>query len=233
MTMKLQIVAPLALAALALAVGAGLAKPIAHRPAAPHTAPAAPVKTSAPAGAYALDPTHADLSFKLNHLGFSNYTARFTKFDAKLAFDPANPARMSVDAKVDPTSLTLPAPPVGFTEALLGPHWLDAGQFPEISFRSTAVELTGADTARIRGDLTLHGQTKPIMLEARFNGGYAGNSFEPRGRIGFSAHGVFKRSDFGISYGLPPPNSTMGVGDEVSVILEAEFTGPPWTPPKP
>lgn len=219
--------APLALAVLCLAACSGAPAPEPK----PAPAPAAAVKTDAPAGAYVLDPTHADLSFKVNHLGFSNYTARFGRFDAKLAFDPADPASMSIEANIDPRSLALPAPPAGFTQALLGPNWLDAGQFPAITFRSTAVEPTGADTARIRGDLTLHGQTKPIVLEARFNGGYAGNSFDPNARVGFSAQGAFKRSDFGVSYGLPPPNSAMGVGDQVSVTLEAEFTGPPWTPP--
>lgn len=224
--------APLALAVLLIA---GCNPPTTETEKAPAAAapvaPASPVKTEAPAGAYVLDPSHADLSFKVNHIGFSNYTARFTRFDAKLALDPADPTRTTVEATVDPRSLALPAPPAGFTQALLGPDWLDAGRYPQISFRSTAVELTGADTARIHGDLTLHGQTKPIVLEAKFNGGYAGNSFDPHARIGFSAHGAFKRSDFGVSYGLPPPHSTMGVGDEVSVVLEAEFTGPAWTPP--
>lgn len=221
--------APLALAVLLLA-GCNAPTTATQKAPAP-AAPPAPVKTEAPAGVYALDPAHADLSFKVNHIGFSNYTARFTRFDAKLVLDPADPTRTTVEATVDPRSLALPSPPAGFTQALLGPDWLDAGKYPQITFRSTSVELTGADTARIHGDLTLHGQTKPIVLEAKFNGGYAGNSFDPHARIGFSAHGAFKRSDFGVSYGLPPPNSTMGVGDEVTVALEAEFTGPAWTPP--
>ena len=52
---------------------------------------------------------------------------------------------------------------------------------------------------------------------------------EPRARVGFSARGTFKRSDFGVSYGIPAPGTTMGVSDEVEVILETEFTGPPLT----
>ena len=54
---------------------------------------------------------------------------------------------------------------------------------------------------------------------------------DPNARIGFSARGVFNRSDFGMWYGVPPEGSTMGVGDEVEVIIETEFTGPAWTPP--
>ncbi len=187
----------------------------------------AAVVHDAPAGAYTLDPSHADVTFRVSHIGMSMYTARFTKFDAALQFDPANPEAMGVNATIDVRSLTLPAPPAGFTEEMLGPQWFDAARHPQMSFRSTAVERTGSNTARVTGDFTLHGITKPVTLEARFNGGYAGHPMDPHGRIGFSAHGTLKRSDFGIAYGIPPAGSTMGVGDEVTVVIEAEFNGPP------
>jgi polyisoprenoid-binding protein YceI len=182
----------------------------------------------APAGEYKLDASHADLSFRVNHIGMSMYTARFTRFDAVLQFDPANPEAMSVVASIDPRSLTLPSPPAGFTEEMLGPQWFDVAQFPQISFRSTRVEPTGANSARILGDLTLHGVTKPVTLEARFNGGYAGNPMDPHGRIGFSATGGLKRSEFDIAYGIPAAGSTMGVFDDVEITIEAEFNGPAW-----
>jgi len=69
--------------------------------------------------------------------------------------------------------------------------------------------------------------TRPLALEARYNGGYASHPYEPHARVGFSAQGKFKRSDFGVSYGIPAPGSIMGVSDEVQVTLESEFTGPP------
>ncbi|MDN3639396.1 YceI family protein [Simiduia curdlanivorans] len=197
--------------------------------AAPNQAPEAtkPFITEAPAGAYGIDPSHADLSFRVNHLGFSAYTARFTSFSAQLQFDPANPNAMSVTATIDPRSLALPAPPEGFLDTLLSPAWLDAAQFRQITFRSTHVEATQTNTVRISGDLTLHGVTKPVILNATFNGGYAGHPFDPNARIGFSARGNFNRSDFGLTMGIPAPGSTMGVGDTIDVIIEAEFTGPP------
>lgn len=68
---------------------------------------------------------------------------------------------------------------------------------------------------------------RPLTLAAIFNGGYAGNPYDPNGRVGFSAHGSLTRSDFGIAYGIPAPGTTMGVGDEIQIALEAEFTGPP------
>jgi len=185
------------------------------------------VASDAPAGAYRLDRSHADLTFRVNHIGFSMYTGRFTDFDATLQFDPANPSAMRLEASVDVASLTLPAPPEGFVAEMLGPHWFDAAQFPTMTFRSTAVEPTGANTARVTGDLTLHGVTKPVTLDVTFNGGYAGHPMDPNGRIGFSARGSLRRSEFGIAYGVPPEGSTMGVGDAVEIVIETEFTGPP------
>lgn len=179
-----------------------------------------------PAGAYTLDTSHASLIFRVDHLGFSKYTSKFGTFDATLQFDPAKPEASKVSAKIDPNSLTLDNPPEGFTEKLRGKDWLNTKEFPKITFASTKVSVTGKNTADITGDLTLHGVTKPITLHTTFNGGYAGHPMDPRARIGFSANGTFKRSDFGITYGIPAPGTKMGVGDEVEVMLEVEFSGP-------
>lgn len=202
------------------------APPSAGEPAAAAPAPAT-IPADLPAGEYALDKSHADLSLKVNHLGFSWYTARFTDFDVKLNLDPKAPANASVEASIKTASLTLPAPPPGFTDELLGKDWLDAAKYPAITFRSTKVETTGPDTADVTGNLTLHGVTKPVTLKAKFNGGYSGfPPMDPNARIGFSLSGSFKRSDFGVSYGVPQPGSTMGVGDEVKVAIEAEMLKP-------
>jgi polyisoprenoid-binding protein YceI len=206
-----------------LALAACSPKPAAPPPEkAAAAAPAAAATSTAPAGEYALDPAHTNISFKITHLGFSHYTADFDKADAKLHFDPANPAAMTVEATIDVNSLDLNTPPAGFHEELMSPLFFDAKRFPTITFKSTKVELTGADTAKLTGDLTLHGVTKPVTLETTFNGGYAPNAFDGA-RIGFSAHGVLKRSDFGMSAGLPPPGATMGVFDDVTVTIETEF----------
>lgn len=187
----------------------------------------APVSTDAPAGHYTLDKSHASVVFRVNHIGFSNYTAGFTGYDAALEFDPKNPQAMKFDGTVDAGSLTLSNPPAGFLKDLLGAMWFDVEKFPTITFRSTSVEMTGPNTANVAGDFTLHGVTKPLVLAVTFNGGYAGHPYDPNARIGFSAQGVIKRSEFGMAYGVPEPGSTMGVGDDVHVTLESEFTGPP------
>lgn len=193
-------------------------------------APIVPAATEAPAGTYKLDKTHASLDFRVSHIGFSNYTARFANWDAELQLDPKNPAAASVTATIDPRSLSLPAPPKGFLDELLNEKWLGATQFPQMTFKSTKVELTGANTAKITGDLTLKGITAPVTLDATFNGGYAGHPYDPNARIGFSAKGSLSRTAFGVKEGVPPPGSTMGVGDNVEIIIEAEFNGPPKAP---
>ena len=190
-----------------------------------------PAKIDVPAGAYTLDKAHSSLVFRVNHLGFSNYTARFKSFDAQLQFDPNNLSASSVAVSVDPKSLDVENPPAGFLDALIGKDWLDTAQFPELKLRSTSIEPTSPNAMKIIGDLTLHGVTKPIVLDATFNGGYAGHPMDPHARIGFSAHGTFKRSDFGMGYGVPAPGTTMGVGDDVQVAIETEFSGPAWSPP--
>jgi polyisoprenoid-binding protein YceI len=203
----------------------------------PETAPAAaapavvqPVAVDVPAGAYKLDKAHASLIFRVDHLGFSNYTARFKRFDADLQFDPANPTASRVNATVDARSLETDYPDpatLDFNAQLLGPMWLDAAKNPQITFRTTAVEVTGPNKARITGDFTLRGVTKPLVLDATFNGGYRGHPMDPHARIGFSARGTLKRSDYGMTYGIPAPGTKMGVGDNVEVLVESEFTGPP------
>lgn len=180
-----------------------------------------------PAGTYTLDKTHASLVFSVSHVGFSWYTMSFDDFDATLEIDPKAPENASVNASINPNSLDLPSPPEGFTETMLGESWLNASQFPAIIFTSTKMEMTGDNTAKIHGNLELLGVKKHIVLDARFNGGYAGHPMDPNARIGFSATGSFNRSDFGMTYGIPEPGTTMGVGDKINVMIEAEFSGPP------
>jgi polyisoprenoid-binding protein YceI len=201
-------------------------------------AAAAPAPTSAPApqppaGTYVLDKPHTSVTFRVSHMGFSRYTSRFAKIDGRLKFDPAHPTAMAVQATIDPKSLALNAPPAGFHDQLMGKSFFDAARFPAITFKSTRVQLTGKNTAKVTGDLTLHGVTKPLTLDVTYNGGYPPNAMDPGGaRIGFSAHGVIKRSAFGMGFGVPAPGSTMGVGDDVEVMIETEFSSKA-TPPAP
>lgn len=198
---------------------------VAYAPLASALDPEAPA--AVPKGAYEIDKLHTSLLFRVSHIGFSAYTGRFTSLDAKLDFDPARLEASRVNVTIDPKSIQADNAPSGFLDSLAGKQWLDADRFPAMSFRSTSVEVTGQNTFRLHGEFTMHGVTRPLTLDASYNGGYASHPYEPRARIGFSATGKFKRSDFGVDHGLPVPGTTMGVGDDVTVVLETEFTGPP------
>ena len=219
----------------ALTFGACTSAPVAPPPeVGPADAAIAPVipdptlANGAGAGVYTLDKHHASLVFAADHLGFSNYVGQFTRFDATLTIDPADPEAATLTATVDPTSLTIPTPPEGFLETLLGPDWFNTAAFPEITFTSTQIVQTGPADAEVTGNLTFMGATLPVTFSARFNGAYPGYPpYDPGARAGFHAAGSLSRSAFGMTYGLPPEGSTMGVGDTVKFWIDAEFTGPP------
>jgi polyisoprenoid-binding protein YceI len=216
------VVAAIALAACAPREGSA-------SPASPSAAgPIVPVETPAPAGSYRLDNSHASLAFKVDHIGFSNYTGQFRDFDATLTFDPKNPAAMAVTATINVASLDIPAPPAGFLDELKSAAWLDAVGHPEMTFRSTAVTLTAPDRARVEGELTFRGAAAPLVMDVVYNGGYADfPPHDPNARIGFSATGALKRSVFGVTAAIPTAEQPFGFGDAVSFEIEAEFSEQP------
>jgi polyisoprenoid-binding protein YceI len=166
------------------------------------------------AGAYALDPEHAAVVFKVNHLGYANFVGRFEKLEATLDFDDADPKLSRVEARIDIASLDVANDE--FAATLTGPDWLDAGRFPEAVFRSTRIETTAANSGRVIGDMTLRGVTSPVALDVTFNGG-ARDFLRGGYVVGFSAKGEFSRKAFGVDRfdGI--------VGDPVIIEIEAEF----------
>ena len=189
--------------------------------------PAMPPMAAPPAGQYQLDKSHASLQLRVSHLGFSTYTTRFSRFDAEMTFDPQNIPASKVVVTIDATSLELDAAPQMCLDIVRGPKFLDVAKFSKIVFRSEKVRMTGAKSMEITGTLDLLGVTRPVVLTGTYNGGYPGMpKMDPQARVGFSAHGALKRSDFGMSYGVPAAGTTMGVGDLIDFSIEAEFTGP-------
>ena len=217
----LGLTATCAVALLSFAAGRALAAEAKSPPPMPTAAPP-------PAGQYHLDKSHASLQLRVSHMGFSTYTTRFSRFDAELTFDPAKLTAGRVITTIDAASLEMDQAPTMCTDIVKGPQFLDTAKFPKIVFRSERVRMTGEKSMEISGTLDLHGVTRPIILSATYNGGYPGMpNMDPHARVGFSAHGSFKRSDFGITFGVPAPGTTMGVGDLIDFSIEAEFTGPP------
>jgi len=172
-----------------------------------------------PAGQYQLQKPHASLVFRVTHLGLSKYTLRFADFDATLDFDPANPAASRVTAIINPMSARSDHPTDAGWDGRLGGDILRGGVFPQITFSSTSVDVTGPYSGRVTGNLSLMGVTKPVTLDVTYNGSMASAAlYSGRAAAGFSATGRFKRSDFGST------RYSEFVGDEVEVMIEAEFT---------
>lgn len=165
-------------------------------------------------GRYRLDPAHAAVGFKVDHLGFSRFAGRFNRFDASLDFDAATPEAARLEVLLDIASLDVNAPV--FADTLRGPGWFDAARFPQARFVSQRVTPLGPNTGKVAGDLTLHGVTAPFILNVTFNGG-AANALSGRYTLGFSANGRLRRSAFGIDALVP------AVGDAVELDIEAEF----------
>lgn len=174
-----------------------------------------------PGGLYKLDETHANLTWKVSHLGLSNYTARFTKFDADLMFNGQDISKSKVKATIDPTSIKTDYPypeKKDFDKKIIeGKQWFNSAQFPSITFTSTSVEQTGKNTGKVTGNLTFLGVTKPVTLDVTFNKALGNHPFKNKPALGFSATGSLKRSDFGMKTYIP------SVGDDVQIIIEAEF----------
>lgn len=177
---------------------------------------ATPVVAETPVNAntYEIDTSHTYLGFAIDHLGFSTTYGRFTDVSGTITFNEESPEASSVEVRIVPASLY-----TGHEERdkhVRGKDFLNVEEFPEMSFKSTAIERTGEKTGKITGDLTLHGVTKPVTLDAAFTkmGDYPMQ--EGVKAIGFDATGSLKRSDFGIETYLP------AIGDEVTITISLE-----------
>lgn len=170
--------------------------------------------SKAPAGQYALEKTHASITFKAMHMGLANYTMRFNTFDANITLDPAKPEASKLSVTIDPSSLD--SNNAKMTAHTNNADFFDVAKHQSITFTSTKIEKTGANTGKVHGDLTLLGVTKPIVLDATFNNGGA-HPFFKKYALGFSATTTIKRSDFGMGYGIPM------VADDIPVAIETEF----------
>ncbi len=162
---------------------------------------------------YTLDPSHSQAVFDYDHLGFSTTHGMFSGFEGTIVFDEADPAASAVDVSIPAAAM--------FTgweardEHFSSPEFLDAAANDMVSFKSTAIEVTGDDTAMITGDLTLAGITKSVVLDATLNQ-MGDHPQEQKPWIGFTATTTLLRSDFDAGAFAP------FVSDEVQVFLSIE-----------
>jgi polyisoprenoid-binding protein YceI len=166
------------------------------------------------ADTYTLDPEHTAVFYALNHLGFSTSRGIFRDVSGRLVLDDKTPAASRLEVTLK--TISIDSFDAARDKAVRGATFLDVERFPEMRFVSTKVERTGEATARVIGDLTLHGVTHPMTLDVALvkEGKHPMTGAQ---RVGFSAKGVLKRSECG-SLGFLPM-----VGDDVAITIDAEF----------
>lgn len=170
--------------------------------------------SSEAADAYKIDKNHADLMFSIDHAGFTRKHGSFRDFDGDLQFDEGKPENSRITVTIRTASLDTAYP--GRDQDLKSGQFLDTAKFPEMRFESTKVVAGKNQALRVEGNLTLHGVTKSLVLDAKLN--KAGpNPFDKTPTLGFSASGSLKRSDFGITTFLPM------IGDDIEITMDVEF----------
>lgn len=178
---------------------------------------AAVLSFSAPAQAaptqYELDKPHTQIMFFVKHMGVSFSHGEFTDYSGVFTYDPENPAAGGAEVTINTASVEMNHEK--WNAHLKNEDFFDVEKFPEMTFKSTGVEVTGEDTAQLTGDLTLLGVTKPVTLDVTFIDTGV-HPYNKKNIIGFTATGTLNRSEFGMDYGIP------NVGDEVEIRIEVE-----------
>jgi polyisoprenoid-binding protein YceI len=181
------------------------------------------VTVALPVFAYAdtwqIDPAHTNVEFTVRHLMISNVKGQFQKTSGTITANGNDPASAQIDAIIDASSVDTRVE--GRDEHLKGPNFLDVAKYPTITFKSTKVEATGPNKWKVTGDLTLHGVTKPVVLEVEAAGSPI---HDPMGntRAGASATTTIKRSDFGITWNKALDSGGVMVSDEVAIEIDVE-----------
>jgi len=196
-----------------IAAGLVLSTAIALPLVAPVVAQGTSAVSNVTGGHYTVDSAHTQVVWKVNHLGFNDYFGLFGDATGMLMLDPKNPAAASVEIEIPIASIATSSQ--GLTDHLKKPEFFDIAKFDKATFKSTSVVVDGTK-AKITGDLTIKGVTKPVVLDAEFTG--AGpHPMNKKENIGFEAETKIKRSDFGVSYGIPM------VPDEVELEISVAF----------
>jgi len=175
----------------------------------------AAVSAQADTATYKIDPVHTQVIFFVTHLGLSNSSGKFHVAEGStLQLDPTNPSTAVVQVKINTDTLDMGD--ATWKEHVSGDKFLDVKKYPTMEFKSTKVEAAGDKKLKVTGDLTLHGVTKSVVLDAKINNIVPQHPMTKVPAAGFSATTHIKRSDFGMT------QMAAAVGDDVMIALEVE-----------
>lgn len=162
---------------------------------------------------YQLDPNHTMVLFSWSHFGYSHPTADIGLAQGTVTFDEQNPAAATVEVTLPLSKLDTHVP--ALDEHLKQADFFDAAKYPTVTFKSTKVEPVDGQHFKVTGNLTIHGVTRPITLDATLNR-VGPHPMSQKQAIGFDATATLKRSDFGVGLMVPM------VSDEVNVRITTE-----------
>jgi polyisoprenoid-binding protein YceI len=176
-----------------------------------------PAPALPPAGTWALDTTHTDVSFTARHLMVTKVRGRFAVSAGAVTIGE-NPLDSSVEATIDVASVN--SGEAARDEHLRSADFFDADHYPTITFRSTGVEATSDGAYELTGNLTIKDVTRPVTLTLEYHGTVA----SPWGdrRAGFSASGEISRKDWGLGWNVALEAGGVVVGDKVKLDIDAE-----------
>lgn len=166
---------------------------------------------------YEIDASHSQVGFRIRHL-VGKVPGRFTKFSGTVEYTSDKPKSWKVEATIDPASINTDNEKRD--GHLKSADFFDVEKFPTMTFKSTKVTNIKDDTAKLHGDLTMHGVTKPVVLDLEVSG----TTKDPWGNIraGFSATGTINRKDFGIVWNKALDTGGVMLGDDVAITLDIE-----------
>lgn len=167
---------------------------------------------------YALDPSHSQVVFTYDHFGFSTTTGMFSGFDGEIRFDEDDPANSSVEVSMPVMSMF-----TGWEEReehFMNEDFFGAEEGDMVTFISTDIEVTGEETAKITGDLTMNGITKSVVLDTVLNRKTESHPTHNRPWMGLDATTTLKRTDFDLGMYAPL------VSDEIAVEISIEAGKP-------
>ncbi len=178
------------------------------------------IHPSATTSTWTLDPAHTLVEFAAKHLMITTVKGRFTDVSGTIRMDEADPVASSVEAVIKAASIDTRTDQRD--AHLKSADFLEVERFPEITFKSTKVERAGDAHYRVTGDLTIHGVTKPVVLDVSDEG----RTKDPWGgeRAGFSASTRIDRRDFGLTWNQAVESGGVLVSNEIRITLEVEAT---------
>ncbi len=167
-----------------------------------------------------IDFAHSEIQFKVRHMMVSWVRGQFESFSGSVNLDEEHPERTTVEVSIDASSITTRQ--ADRDAHLKSPDFLDVANHPTINFRSTRVEVTGKDSAKLYGDLTIRGVTKPVTLNVHYDG-QAKSPFGPMISAGFSAETTLNRKEWGLGWNMLVEGGGVVVGDELGISIELEL----------